>query len=327
MNDIYPHCHSALLVCSVWHRLRGPERPRAIKLSSEARGMNRSEGRQDVEGDSAGTCVPPIVFLLDPHNHSILKGERRSWKGILLTHKSVAFLALSLLCCVYAFGQGIAQSLAYRQLSESGAITQGEITSRQRDAMTGRTFAAKYFVTFRYRPLEQNITFTNEQMVDKTTFDRLVEGTRVEVHYVTANPTIATLVGLEQAAAFNSAAYFLAIFGLLGLLLTTIFLVPGLVALWKVETLMRRGRLLPGQVLACRRYITAASTSLNPRVYGSALQGKFFIELSYRFRAPTGQEIRATMRRERNDLRTSRLPGFGTPVKVLYLDDKRYAVL
>jgi Protein of unknown function (DUF3592) len=271
--------------------------------------------------------IPSNVFLLEPGHAKIWIGRQGYTVALASGNTPILFLVLITLLSSLAFAQGISEYFTYRNLAASSAITQGEVIARRRDAMTGRTLAAKYFVSYRFTVPDGNVPYTREQLVEKSTFDRLVEGSRVNIRYLPAEPTLSTLVGSEQESAFNSTAYIMSILGLLGMLIAAIFLRPQLAQLWREKQLWRKGRLLNGHVLSCRRYVTAASTSLSPNDYGSALKGNFFVELSYCFRSPGGKDIRAIARHRRNDLRQCRLPGFGTPVVVLYRNDDHYAVL
>src|SRR5689334_17783494 len=129
--------------------------------------MYQSEERQQVaDGTTAESVVPsPAVFLLDPANYSFVAGEPRSWTRSLLVNKWTLLLTLAALCCLCVFAQGVTEYLTYRHLSESSATTQGEVIGRRRDAMTGRTLAAKYFVSFRFSVPDQNVSYAHEQLV------------------------------------------------------------------------------------------------------------------------------------------------------------------
>jgi hypothetical protein len=61
---------------------------------------------------------------------------------------------------------------------------------------------------------------------------------------------------------------------------------------------------------------------------GNAADDDYHVRLTYRFQSPTsGKEIQQVRRRVRNDLNDDKLPASGTPVVVLYRDDKTFQVL
>lgn len=88
------------------------------------------------------------------------------------------------------------------------------------------------------------------------------------------------------------------------------------------ERLIREGKVLAGTITACSaRAETSAEVSLGevPR--------SFLVTIEYRFATPAGHEIADHAEHSRPDLRRVGLPEPGTPVRVLYLDDRTYALL
>lgn len=86
--------------------------------------------------------------------------------------------------------------------------------------------------------------------------------------------------------------------------------------------LVRQGRVLPGVLTMCSaRQETTAEVSLG-EVARSVL-----VAVEYRFTAPAGHEIAGYDEHDRPDLRHAALPDAGTAVRVLYLDDRTYALL
>ena len=267
--------------------------------------------------------LPANVFWLNPD-----LTHRSNLRGILPS--GVPLVLLLLIVGTVSFMMFLAGLAEYRtstQLTDAGESTQGEIISRLYDAMNGRTLTAKYFVTYRFNVPGTADSFAREQPVTKMAFDDLKEGSQVAVKYLASDPAISSLAMRGQPNDMGASAYILAVIGLLGTLVTAVFLLPRLVTLWQDQRLRQHGRIILGRVLSCRRFVSETSTSLNPNEYGSALKSNFFIELSYSFPSPEGKLIRTSVRRKRNDLFKCPLPTFGVPVAVLYLDDSHYNVL
>jgi hypothetical protein len=56
--------------------------------------------------------------------------------------------------------------------------------------------------------------------------------------------------------------------------------------------------------------------------------GNYYVQITYRFQSPqSGRTIEGTQQRKRNDLEQTGPPHPGTPVIVLYRDDKTYWML
>ena len=267
------------------------------------------------------------VFLLNPAHQRVLNGQTHWLTTLRADSIKLAGLVVILVLFVLFFVGGLNERSQNTQLAESGVVVQGEVISRRQDAMNGRTFAAKYFVTYRFAPTDQAATYTREQLVSREMFTRLAQADHVMIRYLPINPTVSSLVGQEAGSSVGLTAYLMIVFGLIGAVIVLVFAGPELVRFLKNARLWRQGKLVVGHVLACRRYTTETSTSFRPSEYGSALKGNFYIELSYEFHSPQGKSIRATAQRNRIDLRQARLPNFGTPVAVLYLNDKDYQVL
>jgi hypothetical protein len=61
---------------------------------------------------------------------------------------------------------------------------------------------------------------------------------------------------------------------------------------------------------------------------GNAADDDYYVRLTYRFQSPmSGKTIQQAQRLQRDDMDDESLPAPGTPVIVLYRDDKTYWVL
>jgi hypothetical protein len=85
---------------------------------------------------------------------------------------------------------------------------------------------------------------------------------------------------------------------------------------WKwqdLRLLSRSGQLLEGRLLACRGR--------------RGRKGSYTVMLRYSFEAPDGRGIEREASRKRNGLKGAALPGYGTPVVVVYVSDKLHQIL
>jgi hypothetical protein len=275
---------------------------------------------------SKDITLPANVFFVDPVNQKLVDSNKRplsiSWSQGFQVFSLTAVLIFSLCLLV----SGVQQLMIAFQLDHSETTVPGKIISRRYDATAGKGHSISYYVTYQFWLADQKM-LTREQFVRKEVFDQLLEESPVEVKYLELDPTVSTLVRPDMDRSLSLNGYLFAIFGALVSIITLLFLVPLVYQSWRNERLRRQGKLLVGHVLACHRYITQTSTSLDPAEFGSALPSNFFIELSYSVHVPHGSEIKAIVRQKRNDLKGTTLPKFGTPVAVLYCTDDMYSIL
>jgi hypothetical protein len=81
----------------------------------------------------------------------------------------------------------------------------------------------------------------------------------------------------------------------------------------------REGQILQGELRFC-----VASVGQHPFARGPA---DFDVTIEYRFTTPDGITIHRTTKEVRNDLNGKQLPMPGTPVYVLYFNDREYYLL
>jgi hypothetical protein len=257
----------------------------------------------------------------------VLSGQTHWFYTLRTDGIKIVILVIILVLLVSFLLGGLNERHQNTQLAETGIVVQGDVVSSRQDVMTGRTFAGRYFVTYRFSPADQSTAYTKEQAVSREVFTRLIQDDHVMIRYLPTNPAVSSLAGQESGSNVGLTAYLMIVFGVIGAVIVLVFTGPELMRFLKHVRLWRQGRLVSGHVCACRRYATATSTSFRPSEYGSALKGNFFIELSYEFRSPQGKSIRGVAQRNRIDLRQMCLPGFGTPVAILYVNDNHYQVL
>jgi hypothetical protein len=241
-------------------------------------------------------------FLLDPDHEQFAVGASHKLpvdrQGCILF-----FLGIFVLAGLLIAGKVARQWVHFVILSTSYAETQGQVLDREIESDDGAT----YYVTYRF--VVDDRAHTVEESVSKTTYRAVREGQSLTVRYARHDPAIATVEP-----------------GRLGdvLLMTGFCLVWNgfiLVVAWVLvrEILKRRkldrgGRRIVGQVVRCSGRRDS--------------DGDFVLDLRFGFRSPqTGAWIEGKDSHIRRDLEDKPLPPPGTPLHVLYLDDKTYLAL
>ncbi len=161
----------------------------------------------------------------------------------------------------------------------------------------------------------------------KDIFDRLKDGTAVTVQYLPGDPRVSMLIGVDTERTFEGNAFTSIAIGFAGLIIAVVYLLPPMAHQWREWRLRQSGQVIVGQALYCGRYAPVMLTRPDSPGYDRAISRNFYVELSYRFRRPDGTEVRGRSLRKRNDLRGTRLPAFGAPVAVLYLNPETHKVL
>lgn len=241
-------------------------------------------------------------FLLDPDNELFAIGASPKLpvggRGCILLFMSIFVLA----------GLLIAGDLARRwvhvvMLSTGYAETRGQVVSRRIESDEGAT----YYVTYHFVAGDQ--AYTVEEVVEKTTYHSVEEGQSLTVRYARHSPTIATIEP-GRIGGLLALTGFCLVWN--GIVLTISWLLVREVR--KRRRLARNGQWLSGEIARCTSHLDS--------------DGDFVLDVTFRFRSPqTGMWIEAKDSQLRKDLKGEPLPPPGTPVHVLYLDDKRYMML
>jgi hypothetical protein len=272
------------------------------------------------------SAFPKQVFLLDLDHKRYGEGARPPMA--LNFNAAVVLLLLSMFAISLGMIISSAQSLnLVHQLHESGAVIQGEITAHRRNAAGTMNQGQFHYVTYQFQYPDGGKLYRREQFVSKALYEQLQDGTSVTIKVLPSMPTLSTLTGDNVDRGLGSVDYITLILGVIGLTIASVYLVPRLPRWWVETQMLRRGQIINGQLLHCRRFVTDTAHTLDPNEYGAALSSNFFIEVAYRFQTPNGKEIKGIATNKRNDLHRSKLPNFGTPIVVLYLDDENYEML
>jgi len=157
---------------------------------------------------------------------------------------------------------------------------------------TERNLETTYFVSYSYAPFHNDQLVHGRDQVSRSVHGSLIQGGTVRICYALREPTFSRAYpNCDDPPIFSS-------FFLLYWVSTWLIFVV------KDESL-RRGRLLPGEILEAS---------------GSKSEEQFFLRVKYRFSTPKGRSITARARYTRNDLGNdpSQLPLPGTPILVQY---------
>jgi hypothetical protein len=166
-----------------------------------------------------------------------------------------------------------------------------------------------YYLTFRYdAPVAGDPrSFTLEENVGRDLYNRLPLGASSQARYLLARPAVASIAWTPKLPLGYPLGSFAAV------------VVIALSALWlarkwlDLRLLSREGRLIGGQLIS----------SQGRR--GS--KGSYTVTLRYRFQTPDGRTLNHEASQTRNDMKQAVLPGYGTPVLVVYVSDKLFQVL
>jgi hypothetical protein len=269
---------------------------------------------------------PPNVFLLDPKHHRLLHGLPQFPLPLSAALCFVVSLIVLILLSALLLINGVSGLRITAQLNGSSTTVQGEIIDRRRVTNGSLNQAVLHYVTYRFSPTESS-TYQDEQFVIKETFDRLMVGSPVTVKYIPDDAAHSTLLGENSDHTIGVTDFITTVLSILGICAAIIYLLPLLKELNNTWQLQQHGALVAGHITACHRFVAKSATSLRSRELKPVPSNTFFVELHYAFHLPDGKELRGVARQQREDLAQVKLPGFGTPVAVLYLDEKRYTVL
>ncbi|MGD8475062.1 MAG: DUF3592 domain-containing protein [Anaerolineae bacterium] len=245
---------------------------------------------------------PSDFFLLDPENEAFATGTSSTLpaggQGCLLLFLSI-FVVAGLLI-TYDIVRRWAHVVI---LNVSHTETQGQLVERWIESDEGAT----YYVMYRF--VANDLAYTVEEAVAEATYHSVEEGQLLTVRYALSDPNIATIQpgrigGLLALTGFGLVWDGL-VFSFSWLLLREVL---------KRRKLARRGQRIAGEIVRCSGERDS--------------DGDFALEVRFGFRSPhTGAWIEGKDSQTRKDLEGKALPSPGTPVHVLYLDEKTYLML
>jgi hypothetical protein len=192
-------------------------------------------------------------------------------------------------------------------LRQNGVSVEGVIINRR----TSTAKTTSYYITYGYSAANQQF-HTQEVHVSENTYASHPEGMPVSVVYLPSDPNVSMLTGEDADYSERNKVL---LFGLGWLGIAFIGLSA---AIWKMREQrlwVQKSRIMQG--IVCESQGHQAGEKLR----------YFKLTIRYRFVSPSGIELFGRQSEARDDLAYQALPKPGTPVAVLYLDDKHYKML
>jgi hypothetical protein len=261
-------------------------------------------------------------FVLNPDNRPLLgegapttalAEERDGLRdgSFLLFIGSVMFVLFLIIMLIAAIFSWWDLAALYR----SSVQIEATVTGRHIDEGSEH---AHYYVSYTYeyvRAHGEPQTYARSERVDHATYASATEGAPITVAHTPTDPERASL-DLSLAPPWWDLAHVVIVplgMGALPALLGVGLHVLARRRLHIVRRLREQSSKAAGEVVECK---------------DTATDENYYIKLTYRFQSPqSGKTIQQAHRLLRDDLRQAALPPPGTPVVVLYRDDKTYWIL
>lgn len=200
-------------------------------------------------------------------------------------------------------GLALRDIFVWQALGDHGVTTPGAITGKR---ISIGDDSDTYYVIFEY--VYNGSSYSGEQSVDYSFYDRAERGAYVDVLLLPENP------GIVKLADHNEPPTFLVFFavcwnGIVWTIAIGMFSASG-----RYRQLMREGQMIRGEIASIKGHTDS--------------DDDYIITVEYAFRAPDdGTLIIGKQRHTRNDLKRERLPRQGTPVAVMYRNKNHYQML
>jgi hypothetical protein len=245
---------------------------------------------------------PSDFFLLDPENEAFATGANSTLpaegQGCLLLFLSIFVVAGLLITydIVRRWAHVVILNVSYTE-------TQGQVVERWIESDEGST----YYVMYRF--VANDHAYTVEEAVAEATYHSVEEEQSLTVRYARSDPSIATIQPGRIGGLLALTGFCLVwdglVFSFSWLLVREIL---------KRRKLARRGQRITGEIVR-------SSSDRDS-------DGDFTLEVRFGFHSPhTGAWIEGKDSQTRKDLEGKPLPPPGTPIHVLYLNDKTYLML
>jgi hypothetical protein len=246
--------------------------------------------------------IPDLFIASNSHRNFVLGKRKRYGSSVIMLGGAVLLMLLG----VFVTAIALEKSALFHRLESDGVETGAIIT--QLRTSTSRNVTS-YTVVYQFKADER--TLSHQQGVYESTYNQLSEGDIVQVRYLPNDPRQAMLIGdYLDSRELDSTRDMWLWFG------PASFIGMG-ACLWidqRNVRYSRRGVLLPGKVMRAEL----------KRGYRNAP----YFRIEYAFTTPSGTRLEGEM--DTNDMRvasTQPPPAFGTPVAVLYVDDKHYRMM
>jgi hypothetical protein len=257
----------------------------------------------DPTPDSSPSEIEP--FLVNPANRKFVEGKSRF--PVILSLRLVLPMFI-----IWSITLAITLSYLYQKNLDKHIFSIGEKTTAtvlRRDAGYKGSPAT---LTYQYQVKGANIgTYQRQQAVLRWFYNEHPEKSQVTITYLPDNPSQSSL-GIEAQDVFDPMQSII----LSILLMITVILTVLLPMLYIEIRMAWSGRIIPGQLLYCSRAGVRSDKNYYP------------VRATCSFVSPiSGKELTRSRIEQRKDLSDDSFPAPGTPVFVLYLNDKNHQVL
>jgi hypothetical protein len=255
------------------------------------------------------------LYLLKPKNRAFVEGRSRR-----LANRSQLFgliFTAGLLVFMLIMAIGSAKTYLDGTKMTTNPVTQAAIVDRWTSSTAKST---TYYVSYQYSVPGIDKVFQNQVRVSAAMSRQLNPNSTIDVHYNPENPQISQIAGDEALIFLRQDTLIPIAVCSVSVVLIAIFLV----VLSKQELKERRrlgrlaaqGKLIPGKLLSAKTRVLSAGTRQ------LLSHNKREIIVSYSYLSPKGEEKTRQARWQRRSLKEPVLPTPGTPLAVLYVNEK-----
>lgn len=253
---------------------------------------------QNVTQNSQNIAATPGLFLLNPSsNRKFVAGESSRIGNVRFGYIVVAILLIIAVGVGYL---GINDLIRTNHAEQSGTATEAIVTDGY--SSTSNRGGTSYYIDYEFKIDGQ--VYKKHVGIGSDLYNRLLIGDPVHIKYLPSDPSVSVLSGTDKDDTDRNSSI-----AMLAIVLPTCLIISGLILLNdRKNRKLSRGQLLPGTITAVRGR--------------NGSRGSYLVSIDYRFTNPFGQEITKSQTGNRPDLRRAGLPAAGTPITVLYVDDK-----
>ncbi|NJL93660.1 MAG: DUF3592 domain-containing protein [Anaerolineae bacterium] len=270
-------------------------------------------------------------FLIDPENASVLYGSRTRPKP----SGNRAMLFLGLVVFIVGLLGTLLAVVSWRniaELSRTGLEVQAEVIDSRISTSTdsdGNTSTTTY-LTYRFRAQDEQF-YNREQSVERTTYNSHPIGSSITVEYAASNPDNSSVVGERNQAV---TAWASTGFALVGVIAGLFILLRTATKADREDARHRHGKLISATITQSDAQLREVYDDDDSDDYGVRRQRRqprytfWEISVSYELTSPqSGKTLRRSTTQRRDDLRGKLPPPPGTPLRVLYVNDRNFTAL
>jgi hypothetical protein len=215
----------------------------------------------------------------------------------------VAFMVVAYLTGLYMLFENLQIQSTQAHLDQTGVNIQGSVTGERIE--TGENNS--YYITYSFQPdPDSDQVYSKEARVGVGYHARATRDQVVTIRYLPSDPSVSHIVEFPPSVRFPywTIAIILVPSPLVGLILFRAFR--------NRRRLFSEGQVLHGELVS---------------FVGRMDRGSYYVTVGYRFKSPLGIPIEGKTRGNYNALKNALTPEPGTPLAVLYVDDKLHQVL